>query len=242
MSSRLSRRGFLKRLGVGLSAIIVGKKVLKANDANVVQTRLNEIRDDLRRRRGFRTNVPLSARGVLESLPDISAREIALIKLSKEAGKLYDISVNRNPRQVSYPEKIADEARSFIHQHSFGVLGEDELHYAHPGAIPDMANYFKSIIKIGKANVRHVVTVSKEGKVMGYFSVHATKKLLSDLNKLHEYNLKIHKFEDAPTGLTQADAARYYSLLLEMNQKGYLQIKIRSMPKYVFKGLTFVPK
>jgi hypothetical protein len=270
-SKGISRRQFLSQLGKGAGIVFLGSKLsgCATTQPVLIQNRsLTGKQDPWAVPEGFpsttkklSTKYPGSARETLESIPDIRRIELAIIKPSKSAGVIYDATERKTStiRAQWVNWRVRSSGKSFLHNHTYSQenMRKSSRPLAYPSPV-ELRGYIQGLLHEKKAHVEHVATVSIGGKIMGYISYKATKKLQGNTEKVDEIRKRIQDIElrwdsakkiDDPLEsfiLVQRELTKYIELMKELKKNNYLVLRITPLinesnkKKYHFNGISFV--
>ncbi|MDD5163809.1 MAG: hypothetical protein PHD95_06435 [Candidatus ainarchaeum sp.] len=198
------------------------------------------------RKRDTKINSPVSARGksvkqIIEEWPEIQNKEMVWIKEKGKPGSLLPKAYERGENYAGY--FLKGNERSIIHTHPMG-----RSNIPSPDDICSFLNRLETDLN-KTPKIEHIAALNHEGKVMGYFSLRAGKKMVQAIEQknpalkplLEELErLKVSpNWEKDPIAFVRDP--NYWNIL-ERFQKIGLQMRATSMPGYKFENWHFQEK
>ncbi len=205
---------------------------------------------------------------IIENWPDSKTHEMAWSKEKGRAGKLRNTAIDRRP-DSSVRDDSFMEVRSRIHTHP---MLKNTINKARLCSIPSPHDIRRFIrLAFGEndpskiVRVAHIIPISFEGKVMGFYTIRIGKKLIelmknkpvdgdAPVAQIKKNNEDKKAFVDSlemldemqkkyDNGVADTDQLyKEYSELLDKLQKAGLQIRVTPKNGYTFKDGYFQPK
>ncbi len=191
-----------------------------------------------------------SAKKRIEATPEIVKKEMGWFRA--KVGELNPSALRRFAHKLIERNPNASE-RTSIHTHTKIDKGKWYWSYGSYSAPSerDVSNIF-SDLKHNKIRNWHVVSINKKGEVVGYFSMHATKKLAKIAKKEKSKTLvdfifdEIVRLQHLHTHTGYADSVEHMNwmrnkTLARLRSVGCI-VKVRPMPGYKFEDGKFIKK
>ncbi|MCX6803617.1 MAG: hypothetical protein NTY48_03525 [Candidatus Diapherotrites archaeon] len=170
-----------------------------------------------------------TAREQIEEVPAVDKLEVAMVKKIGHPGKLFDVSNKRQKTSVEFLQGPVSSRllRAELHTHPIYAANEDRVYaastYTNMFSTVDLKSFIKSLSTHENLRFSHVVPIDENGKVVGYISLMASKKLRQELKsnpkKVEELIKIIESIENLPK------YKKYIALL----------VFLRNIEKYGFK-------
>ena len=169
-----------------------------------------------------------TAKAQIEETPHIATREMAYYKNKENPRTLVPAAITRKKHSTRRIQP-GTSAVSYIHTHT-GYKRFLSLH-RHEQAKPSNEDKGMVVGDLVNSNLKfwHIGSISKSGELIGYTTIHASKKLLESKAQLRKLFLKKIAAERFPDPVTIAQ--KIFDALLEENA---MRIRFFPMPGYKY--------
>ncbi|VVB99895.1 Uncharacterised protein [uncultured archaeon] len=234
MAPVISRRSFLKKIAAAATGIGLLKLPSHAASSKLALPS----KKPLPKTAKARIEAALASAGSPQN-------EVAFIKMWK-AGSLENATKVSGYNNVQASEQPKFGLKANIHNHPFYELkgGTPEEHanmrlncLASP---PDIARFLRHLSMVNEANAPylHIAVTALEGKLMGYTTLYATKKLVKESILNPQLRGKIYEFSRPDFEHSRESSFEFYGLLKNHG----LKIRYTPMPGYRVSDGIYVKK
>ena len=168
---------------------------------------------------------------IVEAMPEIKTREMGWYRQKGKPGFMREAEEGRGKIFV-YPSPPRENEHAFAHTHPFYAL---RWAISTP-SLGDL-NYFltKHVFGYG-LKVWHIKTVDRHGKVTGYFSMRATKKLVNSPEEIGRVGLFIEEVWEKYSDSTPKVTSKIAEIIRRMlKENGFLVEHAIPRKGYVFR-------
>jgi hypothetical protein len=172
-----------------------------------------------------------SARQKIEATKDVATLEMSWVKKKRNPGKIWKSARRRLHGEVQ-STKIGPLDRSDIHTHTHRY-GEQQW------SIPSVNDLIVGLLHARKPGVmnNHIAILDAEGRVVGYYSWRAAKRLVN--SRKEEFEALIRRLEKEEkkvdkkrSPITKRNMTR--RMIQELEKEGYIVTRRTAMPGYEY--------
>jgi len=161
-----------------------------------------------------------TAKAQIEATPKIGKLEMAWVKKYGELGVLEPAALRREKKKV-YPKHSLLGNRSHTHSHLSSILSRKNV------PIPGRLDLFTFLSRSQTGfHTMHIATINRQGEVIGYTSIRATKKLYDSVSNQSAFSYQTKRVTETPR--------KMYKLLLYFQEHKLIRIRFKPMPGYHF--------